>query len=70
MIVFQNLPPMLQKASFGLIIGFLGFSLVLMASKPLAYIITMSLGCLGLGISLLCFFIFFIRELRSAKTEQ
>jgi len=65
--MLKTFPPVLRYATYGFLLGVLGFFGVLVVSKPLSYIATMGLGCLGTGIGVVCFLLYFVRELKAEE---
>ena len=66
----NQLPPLLRKASLALIAGMIGFLSALLVKAPLAYIFTIGLGSLGVGIALVLYLIYFIGELKHGQPES
>ena len=63
--MMKALPPILRYATYGFLLGLLGFFGVLLVSKPLAYIATMGIGCFGTGVGVVCYLLFFFREIKA-----
>ena len=68
--MFQTLPPLLRKASVALIVGLIGLCLVLVVNRPIPYIITMGIGCVGVGIAVLLYLVYFFEELRNPESFE
>lgn len=60
--MFKDMPPIIKKASYALLIGILMLGLSLFVSGPIPYILTMSIGGAGLGLALLLYLIVFFRK--------
>ncbi len=63
--MFKHMPPIMQKASLALLIGLVVLTISLGVSGPIAFIVTLGLGCFGLVIGLALYLVYFLKEIKS-----